>query len=125
MSRNSPRNQSAKLRVPYPDATTTTIFISNLHCPSCVEGIQDSLSALRPAPVFISHSIVSHSVVIRHNTSLAVDAISGALEVAGFEIHSIFQDSDSPYGPVEIHSTETHQGWEESLEQAVQSWARP
>ncbi|KAF2196979.1 hypothetical protein GQ43DRAFT_356338, partial [Delitschia confertaspora ATCC 74209] len=74
---------------------TTTIFICNLHCPSCVESIQESLSCLRPPPEFVSYSIVSHSVVIRHHPSLAAEVIAETLDTAGFEIHSIFQDDGS------------------------------
>lgn len=105
------------------DVVTTTIFISNLHCPSCVEGIQESLQSLTPAPEFVSHSIVSHSVVLRHDKSLAVEDISESLEAAGFEIHSIFQDNKTVYAPVEVRHFE-HRGaeWENSLEHAVARW---
>ncbi|KAF2270451.1 heavy metal translocatin [Lojkania enalia] len=125
MSRSYSRNQCAKLRGSFPEAVTTTIFISNLHCPSCVDSIRESLSALQPAPKFISHSIVSHSVVLRHESSLAVDDISASLEAAGFEIHSIFQDQPADSAAVEVrHPREHDQEWQNSLEQAVSRWNR-
>ncbi|ORX95312.1 hypothetical protein BCR34DRAFT_469179, partial [Clohesyomyces aquaticus] len=107
---------------PLSDAVTTTIFISNLHCPSCVSSIQESLTSLDPAPEFLSHSIISHSVVIRQKPSLAATDISEALELAGFEVHSIFQDR-STFDPVEIQNPGEHDSeWQNSLEHAVSRW---
>ncbi|KAJ4296185.1 hypothetical protein N0V90_006229 [Kalmusia sp. IMI 367209] len=104
---------------------TTTLFITNLHCPSCIEIIQDSLSAFVPAPDFISYSIVSHSIVLRHNTSLAVRDIAATLEDAGFEIHSIFQDNKTVFAPVEVcHFEDRSKEWESSLEHAVTRWVQ-
>ncbi|PSN60854.1 hypothetical protein BS50DRAFT_505885, partial [Corynespora cassiicola Philippines] len=120
-----PSTVSGKLREPFVEAVTTTIFISNLHCPSCVDSIRESLSALDPAPDFISQSIVSHSVVIRHSTSLAVESIAGSLEAAGFEIHSIFQGHRAILNPVEVRNPEEHDTeWENSLEHAVSKWTQ-
>jgi Cu+-exporting ATPase len=113
------------VRESYPVTVTTTLFISNLHCPSCTESIQESLSALDPAPEFITFSIVSHSVILRHNPSLAVEDISGSLEAAGFDIHSIFQDDTSALDPVEVRNPAEHDpDWQSSLEHAVSKWAR-
>jgi Cu+-exporting ATPase len=114
------------LRDPHQEITVTTCFIPNLHCPSCVEVIRESLSSLEPKPDDIFVSIVSHSVVVRHAASLAIDDISNSLEAAGFEIHSIFQDESSVRNPVEVRipgaeSTE----WHTSLERAVSRWGRP
>lgn len=114
------------LRKAHPDIITTTCFISNLHCPSCVEGIKASLSALEPAPQSIFVSIVSHSVVVRHAAFLAIDDISGSLEAAGFEIHSIFRDNKAVHAPVEVKSPEDQsKEWHTSLEHAVSSWLHP
>jgi heavy metal translocating P-type ATPase len=105
---------------------TTTCFISNLHCPSCVDGISASLSALDPAPQDIFVSIVSHSVVVRHSTFLDVDDISGSLEAAGFEIHSIFQDDKVVRNPIEVRNRDGRsKEWHSSLEYAVSSWLHP
>ncbi|KAF1999356.1 hypothetical protein P154DRAFT_437268, partial [Amniculicola lignicola CBS 123094] len=123
MARPQSRIRPGKSRETLSGTVTTTIFISNLHCPSCVDSIQDSLTSLQPAPEFISHSIVSHSVVLRHKPSLAVQDISGSLEAAGFDIHSIFQDKDVTEDPVEVHIHESHdREWQNSLEQAVARW---
>jgi Cu+-exporting ATPase len=104
---------------------TTTYFISNLHCPSCVEAIQQSLCTLDPRPEDIFVSIVSHSVVVRHPAFLAIDDISSSLECAGFEIHSIFQDN-ADYDPVEVRNIgKQNKEWYASFEQAVSRWINP
>jgi Cu+-exporting ATPase len=113
------------IREPYQVTVTTTLFISNLHCPSCTESIRESLSALDPAPEFITYSIVSHSIVLRHSPSLAVETVSASLEAAGFDIHSIFQDDTSALDPVEVRNPAEHDpDWQSSLEHAVSKWAR-
>ncbi|KAF2636680.1 heavy metal translocatin, partial [Massarina eburnea CBS 473.64] len=106
------------------DSVTSTLFITNLHCPSCIEGIRASLSGLEPPPEFVSHSIVSHSVVLRHSRSLALSDISGSVEAAGFEIHSIFQeDGKTTLAPVEVSGPiDRSQEWESSLDHAVAKW---
>ncbi|KAL5121211.1 hypothetical protein ACEQ8H_000679 [Pleosporales sp. CAS-2024a] len=117
-----------KLRHPYRGmtTTTTTCFISNLHCPSCVDAIQASLYALDPRPEDIVVSIVSHSVVVRHAAFLDVKDISASLEAAGFELHSIFQDQKTERDPVEIASPKTQsKEWHTSLERAVSLWGKP
>ena len=102
---------------------TTTIFISNLHCLSCVDSIEESLRALELPSQSISHSIVSHSIVVHHKASLPVKQISEALELAGFEVHSVFQDQHSFTGPLEGASSGNYSPeWENSLEQAVSRW---
>ncbi|KAF2442614.1 heavy metal translocatin [Karstenula rhodostoma CBS 690.94] len=112
-----PRQQSAQ------DLVTTTLFITNLHCPSCVEVIQDSLSGFLPVPEFVSYSIVSHSVVLRHITSLSARDIAVTLEAAGFELHSIFQDNRTVFAPVEIcRFDDRSKEWETNLEHAVAKW---
>jgi Cu+-exporting ATPase len=115
---------SGKRSLPYvADTVTTTIFISNLHCPSCIQGIGESLSALDPALEFTSHSFLSHSIVLRHSTALALEDISGSVEAAGFDIHSIFQDNRAAIAPVEVSRSENPSPeWENSLEHAVARW---
>jgi Cu+-exporting ATPase len=116
----------SRLHAPQQEIFTTTCFISNLHCPSCVAGIRASLNALDPRPEDIFVSIVSHSVVVRHVASLAIDHISASLEAAGFEIHSIFQNKNAVCDPVEVKNVE-QQSWEwyTSWEEAVSRWIRP
>ncbi|GME61192.1 ATPase P-type K/Mg/Cd/Cu/Zn/Na/Ca/Na/H-transporter [Neofusicoccum parvum] len=108
-----------------PCRVNTTVFISNLHCPSCVHSIEEALSALDPAPESVSHSIVSHSVTLRHDPSLAVEQISSQLELAGFEVHSIFQDAhpvEDPEHALSLPDDDDDAEWEKSLEQAVRRW---
>ncbi|KAF9651155.1 heavy metal translocatin [Thelephora ganbajun] len=66
----------------------TYIFVSNLHCPSCVRTIEDALSILTPSPYSIDVSIVLQSVRIRHNPELNQETIEFAIEAAGFDIES-------------------------------------
>lgn len=72
--------------------TTTTFLIPNLHCPTCVTTVASSLAPLRPKPLSVSSSILSHSVTVTHNVSLSVPVITKALEEAAFEVHSVVQD---------------------------------
>lgn len=114
---------TSRLHDPQEEILTTTCFISNLHCPSCVEGIQASLSALDPPPKDIFVSIVSHSVVVRHTAFLAVDDISGSLEATGFEVHSVFQDNKVVHDP--RTQKEYNKEWHSSLEHAASKWLNP
>ncbi|KAF1840600.1 heavy metal translocatin [Cucurbitaria berberidis CBS 394.84] len=119
----SPTVPNPRLRGSRQEIIMTTCFISNLHCPSCVEGIKASLGALEPAPEEIVTSIVSHSVVVRHTASIAVEDILGSLEAAGFEMHSVFQDDKPVYDP-KIHQEHSKE-WHTSLEHAVSDWLHP
>ncbi|KEQ75945.1 heavy metal translocatin [Aureobasidium namibiae CBS 147.97] len=80
-----------------PTITTTTLFISNLHCPSCITSIQFCLEDLCIQPSSISHSIIHHSITIRHAPSISHTAISSNLEKAGFEVYSVtaWKDKDT------------------------------
>ena len=72
----------------------TTFLIENLHCPSCVTNIQQTLAHLDSQIVLHSCSIVSHSVSLRHGRSLSVPIIAQAFEDAGFKIQSVAQEHD-------------------------------
>ncbi|KAF3043280.1 hypothetical protein E8E11_002965 [Didymella keratinophila] len=104
----SPRTLVSEMRSQLPAVISTTCFITNLHCPSCVEAIRDCLSALRPALEEVNVSIVAHSVIIRHDTSVSVEDIAGSLDVAGFEVHSILQNNrtvyEFPYSKASVQS---------------------
>jgi Cu+-exporting ATPase len=100
-----------------PQTVITTILIRNLHCPSCVSTINDSLYALSPKPLSVSSSIVSQTVAIQHESSLAVPTILRALGEAGFEIDSIIED---PQG--DIVDGEQYHPWEHSPLRIVKSW---
>ena len=123
----SPAAPLPRLRDPAVNGTTTTTcFISNLHCPSCVDGIQASLTALSPPPQDVFVSIVSHSVVVRHAASLNLDDITVSLEAAGFEIHSVFQDTKAVRSPIEVKNPEgKSKEWHTSFERAVNHWLHP
>jgi Cu+-exporting ATPase len=65
---------------------TTSFLLSNLHCPSCVSHIKDTLFSLDPAPIAVSPSLLSSWVTIHHDHSLSTEDIEDALENAGFDI---------------------------------------
>ncbi|KAF2400529.1 heavy metal translocatin [Trichodelitschia bisporula] len=104
--------------------TTTTLFISNLHCPSCVKSIEQTLGALGIPPERISCSIISHSVTVQHLTSVAATAIQESIEAGGFEVHSIFEGTDLSNGKVTTSSLRERYGqeWADSLDDEIQRW---
>lgn len=118
----SPHDPTIGLRH-LPQAVNTTIcFIANLYCTSCVEAIRDCLSALQPAPEDILISIVAHSVVIRHSAFPSLEKIAGALDAAGFEVHSIFQDNRAVYEP-HNDPDDYIQSYSSRLEHTMSKWA--
>jgi len=64
----------------------TTVFVSNLHCSSCVHTIEGSLSSLSPAPSSIDVSIVTQTVTVKHTPELSPYDIKAAIDAAGFDI---------------------------------------
>jgi P-type Cu+ transporter len=117
---------SATKEGPAPPAamTITTLFISNLHCPTCVSRIEETLSVLQPIPIeSVSISIVSHSVTVRHSTDLPVKSLVSALEDEGFEIHSVFE-ADKPAEEVENLSLKDQHGseWADNFDAAIHRW---
>lgn len=72
-----------------PKMITTSFLISNLHCPSCIAHILDTLALLHPAPVSVSPSLVSSWVTVQHEPILSVSDIRNALANAGFDIVDI------------------------------------
>ena len=106
LSTMSPKNLATRARESQRVILTTACFISILHCPSCVQTIHDSLSALHPAPEDIVVSIISNSVTVHHSTFLSVADILGSLEPTGFEVHSIFQDDRTVYESKEGSSSD-------------------
>ncbi|KZM26311.1 uncharacterized protein EKO05_0002143 [Ascochyta rabiei] len=122
----SSKDRSSRVRDPQRAVVTTTCFIANLHCPSCVGSIQESLNALYPAPESIVISIVAHSVVVRHKPELSIAEILGSLDATGFEVHCIFQDDEAIYEARQGSSTYGHGfDWPSRLERAVSRWATP
>lgn len=66
--------------------TVSSFLLSNLHCPSCVSYIQDTLYNLDPRPSSVSPSLVSSVVTVTHDIALSIQDIQDALENAGFEV---------------------------------------
>ncbi|KAI0952212.1 hypothetical protein AcW1_004372 [Taiwanofungus camphoratus] len=73
---------------------TTTVFVSNLHCSSCVSTIQDALSLLSPAPISTDVSVVTQTVTVNHPVDLSPVSIKTAIDEAGFDIVATPIDTD-------------------------------
>ncbi|KAF4633365.1 hypothetical protein G7Y89_g4752 [Cudoniella acicularis] len=72
---------------------TTSFLLSNLHCPSCVSHIKDTLFSLDPRPISVSPSLVSSWVTVEHTEFLSVVDLQQALEWAGFNVSDVSTDS--------------------------------
>ncbi|KAL7619830.1 hypothetical protein AAE478_010375 [Parahypoxylon ruwenzoriense] len=70
----------------------TTFLVPNLHCPTCASFIGDFLFCLRPRPFAIETSIVSQTVIVKHDASLSARAIATVLGEAGYEVDTIVTD---------------------------------
>ncbi|RDL36982.1 uncharacterized protein BP5553_04415 [Venustampulla echinocandica] len=81
-----------------PALITTSFLLANLHCPSCVSHIIDTLLALYPTPASVSPSLLSSWVTIKHEEPLSVHDIREALEQAGFDVCDTTTDSRLPAG---------------------------
>ena len=103
---------------------TTTLFISNLHCPSCASSIEEALGALKPKPASFSFSFILHSLEIVHDCAISAQLLATTLEDIGFEIHSVFRDTGSQdvAKEVAIGKQPKCREWEHSLDEAVQKW---
>ncbi|KAI0036753.1 heavy metal translocatin [Vararia minispora EC-137] len=97
------------------ESMTTTIFVSNLHCSSCVETIHETLSSLRPPPSSVEISIVSQTITIRHPVSLSYSSIKTSIEDAGFNIATQPVGGDSGLSFFRASSTQV----ERHLQQCV------
>ncbi|KAL1694407.1 hypothetical protein GGG16DRAFT_47019 [Schizophyllum commune] len=86
---------------PLGDATTT-VHISNLHCSSCVDAIQECLSVLDPPPLSVEVSIVLQTVRVYHHQALSPTTIAQAIEDAGFDV------VDADPGPSRLSASERH-----------------
>ncbi|TVY13605.1 Copper-transporting ATPase HMA5, partial [Lachnellula arida] len=75
---------------------TTSFLLSNLHCPSCVSHIKDTLSHLDPQPSSVSPSLVTSWVTVDHEISLPIRNIQNALEESGFEISDVATNTKQP-----------------------------
>lgn len=64
----------------------TSLLLSNLHCPSCVSHIEETLLGLDPKPISVSPSLVTSVVTVEHDRALSIQDIKDSLENAGFDI---------------------------------------
>ncbi|RPB13929.1 heavy metal translocatin [Morchella conica CCBAS932] len=92
------RIQSYGRSPPVPPHVTTNLLISNLHCPTCSQTINELLSRLAPAPYRISTNILDHSVTVAHSHSLDPKEIIRVLVEAEFEVDSVRVMGADGYG---------------------------
>lgn len=77
-----------------PPSKFTVILVNNLHCPSCVSTIEETLNALQPPPFSVTTSIILQTIKVSHPSTLATARIAQALEHAAFEIDSVRANED-------------------------------
>ncbi|CDO71345.1 hypothetical protein BN946_scf184908.g103 [Trametes cinnabarina] len=85
---------------------TTTLFVSNMHCGSCVKTIKEALQSLSPPPSMVDVSIVTQSVTVKHSRSLPIGSIKAAIDNAGYDILAT---------PVDESSNRPHLSWTDSI----------
>ncbi|KAI1461073.1 heavy metal translocatin [Annulohypoxylon moriforme] len=91
-------------RLGSPRSIQTTFLIPSIHCPTCASFLENFLFALRPKPIEVETSILSHSVTVKHPTSLSARSIARALGEAGYEVDTIFRGASSE----EINPSDPH-----------------
>ncbi|KAI0884761.1 heavy metal translocatin [Annulohypoxylon maeteangense] len=91
-------------RLGSPRSIQTTFLIPSIHCPTCASFLESFLFALRPRPIEVETSILSHSVTVKHPTSLSSRSIARALGEAGYEVDTIFRGASSE----EINPSDPH-----------------
>lgn len=108
-----------------PSPRRTTFLVPGIHCPTCASFIEGFLFCLRPRPVSVETSIVSHSVIVKHDSSLSVRTISKGLSKAGYEVDAVISDpvpgEASPNGSRGGSGDDFPFAW---LNQAVERWNR-
>ncbi|KAI1390761.1 heavy metal translocatin [Hypoxylon trugodes] len=75
-----------------PKTLQSTFLIPSIHCPTCASFLNDFLFSLRPKPIAVDTSIVSHSLTVQHPASLSPRAIAKALGEAGYEVDTLIKD---------------------------------
>lgn len=100
----------------------TSIFIANLHCPSCSQLIRGILTSLNPQPHSISISILSHSVTVVHSATLSPLVFEELLDAAGFDVHSIVSGEDAN---VILETQNNNQDWSLDFQGSINRWKRP
>ncbi|KAH8588246.1 hypothetical protein B0O99DRAFT_639560 [Bisporella sp. PMI_857] len=107
-----------------PSPRQTTFLVPGIHCPTCASFIEDFLFSLRPRPIAVETSIVSHSVTVQHDASLSARKIAKALGEAGYEVDTISDHEPgepSPNGPRGGSDDDFPFAW---LNHTVERWTR-
>ncbi|KAI8680375.1 hypothetical protein NCS57_00318000 [Fusarium keratoplasticum] len=106
-----------------PSPRRTTFLVPGIHCPTCASFIEGFLFCLRPRPVSVETSIISHSVTVTHDSLLSVRTISKELSKAGYEVDAVIPDpitgKASPNGARGGSDDDFPFAW---LNQAVERW---
>ncbi|KAF2435828.1 heavy metal translocatin [Tothia fuscella] len=98
-------------------------FICNLHCPTCVKAIEDSLHPFGLKPEQLSISIITHSVTVRHDSSVTIQSFLNALDAAGFDIHSVFTEDPETGETRALTQYDQHdKDWADDFEDSVKKW---
>ena len=79
--------------IPPQDMMTTTLFVTNLHCASCVTHAQDTLSP-RFGIFKIDVNLLSHTICVQHEPGLATKITDVLLEAA-FEVRHVATSDNS------------------------------
>ncbi|KAH6962127.1 E1-E2 ATPase-domain-containing protein [Ilyonectria sp. MPI-CAGE-AT-0026] len=81
-----------------PSPRQTTFLVPGIHCPTCASFIEDFLFRLRPRPISVETSIISHSVTVQHDAAVRARTIAKALGEAGYEVDTVVSaDDDFPF----------------------------
>ncbi|KAK5940139.1 hypothetical protein PMZ80_007558 [Knufia obscura] len=83
-----------------PDTLTTTLFVTNLHCTSCVTHAQDTIKPL-PGIFKVDVNLLSHTICVQHEPGLTSN-IADVLLDAAFEVRHV-TTSDSSGRVVSTH----------------------
>ncbi|KAI9789216.1 MAG: hypothetical protein M1833_002444, partial [Piccolia ochrophora] len=101
---------------------TTTILVNNIHCASCVSSIHGTLGALRPPPLAVTASVLTHEVKITHLPALATQRITASLDDVGFEVDTAITTDEMGNNLSETEpSSQQREG---VMDQAAKRWAR-
>ncbi|KAK5106793.1 hypothetical protein LTS08_000916 [Lithohypha guttulata] len=100
----SPRGIASPTSLSSEDTHTTTLFVTNLHCASCVSYAQDTIRPLHG--IFnVDVSLLSHTVCIQHEPGLTSTIVDVLLDAA-FEVRHVTTSdaSDRVIGAVDVPS---------------------
>jgi Cu+-exporting ATPase len=104
--------------LPTTDHITTTLFINNFHCISCLHYIQELLSTFHPDPPSITADYSSKEIVVIHSSQQSPHEILQILLDAAFDIQSLQSKDEFGHVIYEQYATEIPQKWSEKSNQA-------